>query len=90
MLHLDDKWIWDSWYVDDGHRYHVFYLQAPSSLSEEAQRHLNVSIGHAVSQDLTAWEVLPDALRPAPARGGTTLLTWERVHVPPIEADPSI
>ena len=29
MLRLDDHWVWDSWVVDDGERYHLFYLQAP-------------------------------------------------------------
>jgi len=131
MLRLDDTWVWDSWYVDDGQRYHAFYLQAPSSLPHETHRHLHVSIGHAVSDDLTTWGVLPDALHPAPgprwddsttwtgsvvrapdgrwllyytgtakAEGGLVqrigvaasvdLLTWERVHVAPLEADPSI
>ena len=29
MLRLEDRWVWDSWVVDDGERYHLFYLQAP-------------------------------------------------------------
>ena len=33
MLSLDDYWIWDSWIADDGERYHLFFLQAPSHRS---------------------------------------------------------
>ncbi|GAB4573740.1 MAG: hypothetical protein Kow0077_17010 [Anaerolineae bacterium] len=70
-LHLDDKWVWDFWLAQDGPDYHCFYLQADRSLGEERLRHWHVSIGHAVSQDLRRWEILPDALRPAgePASG---------------------
>jgi len=61
-LSLPDKWIWDFWFAQDGLDCHVFYLQAPKSLGDEKLRHWNVSIGHAVSKDLTNWSVLPDAL----------------------------
>jgi beta-fructofuranosidase len=66
-LRLPDRWLWDFWLAQDGPDYHVFYLQAPRALEQEALRHWNVSVGHAVSQDLRHWEVLPDALRPSPA-----------------------
>jgi beta-fructofuranosidase len=66
-LYLPDKWVWDFWLAQDGPDYHIFYLQAPRSLGDAELRHWNVSIGHAVSQDLRAWRVLPDALRPSPA-----------------------
>ncbi len=65
-LRLTDKWIWDFWLAQDGIDYHIFYLQAPRSLGDPDLRHWNVSIGHAVSQDLRDWQVLPDALRPSP------------------------
>jgi len=64
-LHLPDKWIWDFWLAQDGRGYHVFYLQAPRSLGDPDLRHWNVSVGHAVSQDLRDWRVLPDALHPS-------------------------
>ncbi|MCA9837356.1 MAG: family 43 glycosylhydrolase [Trueperaceae bacterium] len=64
-LSLSDKWLWDFWFARDGADYHVFYLQAPKSLEHESQRHFNVSIGHAVSQDLKTWTVLADALKPS-------------------------
>jgi len=43
MLTLADRWVWDSWIVDDGERYHLFLLQAPkSSGSPELRRTLVV------------------------------------------------
>jgi beta-fructofuranosidase len=77
-LHLPDKWIWDFWLAKDGPDYHIFYLQAPRSLGDAELRHWNVSIGHAVSQDLGEWWVLPDALRPSPSDGDAfdNYTTW--------------
>ncbi|MCD4686804.1 MAG: family 43 glycosylhydrolase [Anaerolineae bacterium] len=65
-LRLDDKWVWDFWFARDGADYHIFYLQADRALKDETLRHWNVSVGHAVSQDLRQWEILPDALAPSP------------------------
>ncbi len=73
---LDDKWVWDFWTVDDGSDTHLFYLQAPRSLGDPELRHWNVSIGHAVSTDLTTWEVLPDALGPGPSGAWDDYTTW--------------
>lgn len=67
MLRLKDKWLWDFWFAQDGPDTHIFYLQADRSLGDERLRHWNVSIGHAVSQDLHRWQILPDALRPSSA-----------------------
>lgn len=64
-LHLEDKWIWDFWFAQNGTETHIFYLQADRSLQRETLRHWHVSIGHAVSRDLRHWQVLPDALYPA-------------------------
>ncbi|MBL8161985.1 MAG: family 43 glycosylhydrolase [Anaerolineae bacterium] len=65
MLQLPERWLWDFWFARDGLDYHLFYLQASSHLEHPDLRHWNVSIGHAVSQDLRNWSVLPDALHPA-------------------------
>lgn len=65
MLKCEDKWVWDSWYVDDGDVFHAFFLQAPRSLIDPNDRHLNASIGHAVSRDLYTWEYLGTALSPS-------------------------
>jgi beta-fructofuranosidase len=76
VLHLDDRWIWDFWLVDDGPDHHVFYLQAPRSLGDPELRHRNATIGHAVSSDLRSWEQLPDALGPGPAGGWDDGAPW--------------
>jgi beta-fructofuranosidase len=75
-LRLPDKWIWDFWLAQDGPDYHVFYLQAPRSLRDPELRHWNASIGHAVSQDLRTWQVLPDVLRPGPPGDWDDYTTW--------------
>ena len=61
-LRLEDKWIWDSWYAFDGERYHAFYLHASRALGDPVRRHRHPIIGHAVSDDLTNWTVVRDAL----------------------------
>jgi beta-fructofuranosidase len=76
-LSLPDRWVWDFWPARDAEgRYHLFYLQAPRSLGATARRHHNATIGHAVSDDLTNWTVLPTALRPGPAGSWDDLATW--------------
>ena len=64
-LKLPGQWVWDSWFVRDGEDFHVFYLQASKGLGDPERRHRNVTVGHAVSTDLTNWTVLPDALTPS-------------------------
>jgi beta-fructofuranosidase len=75
-LKLPDKWLWDFWFARDGADYHIFYLQAPRSLEREELRHWHATIGHAVSHDLTHWEVLPDALHPGRAGAWDDFTTW--------------
>jgi beta-fructofuranosidase len=65
MLRLDDSWVWDSWYAEDGGVHHVFFLRAPRLLGDPGLRHLRASVGHAVSTDLHEWTLMPDALAPA-------------------------
>jgi len=77
VLRLPDKWVWDFWFAQDGANYHIFYLQAPHSIGDESLRHWHTSIGHAVSQDLIHWRVLPDALAPsAEAAQWDNYTTW--------------
>ena len=64
-LQIAGKWVWDFWFAQDGEDVHIFYLQADTSLNEPELRHWHVSIGHAVSQNLRDWTILPDALRPS-------------------------
>jgi beta-fructofuranosidase len=75
-LRLADRWIWDFWLARDGADHHLFFLQAPRALGDPDRRHWNVSIGHAVSTDLSIWELLPDALAPGPAGAWDDYTTW--------------
>jgi len=75
VLRDPDHWIWDSWIADDGERYHLFFLKAPSALGDPGLRHTAARIGHASSTDLVAWDVHDDALAPgAPGRWDDTAL----------------
>ena len=76
-LRLENQWIWDLWLVVNGADYHVYYLQASRALNDPELRHHNVSIGHAISQDLRSWEILPDALHPSLEEGDwDDFITW--------------
>jgi beta-fructofuranosidase len=76
MFAIDDEWVWDFWPVDDGVRYHLFFLHAPKSLGDPNARHFNASIGHAVSDDLVTWERRPDALAKGEPGAFDGLATW--------------
>lgn len=65
-LSFQGRWVWDFWFAQRGTETHIFYLQADRALRDEAKRHWNVSVGHAVSTNLMDWQVLPDALSPSP------------------------
>lgn len=75
MLSLKDHWVWDSWYLHDGTRWHCWYLKAPKSIGDPAKRHWNVSQGHAVSDDLINWRDHSTALAPSD-RGWDDFTTW--------------
>jgi beta-fructofuranosidase len=75
-LRLEDKWIWDSWYVFDGQRYHAFYLHASRALGDPVRRHRNPIVGHAVSDDLTNWTVVRDALIVSDSPAFDSWTTW--------------
>ena len=55
---------------------HVFFLYAPRDLGHPDLRHGHARIGHAVSQDLRSWEVLPTAVRPGPPGAFDDQATW--------------
>lgn len=54
-ISIPGKWLWDSWYVHDGEKWHAYFLQADRSLGDPELRHLNVTQGHATSTDLVNW-----------------------------------
>lgn len=76
VLELPDKWVWDSWYVDDGKLFHAYYLQASRALGDPDRRHWYVSIGHATSADLRAWTVVRDALAVSDPPAPDDATTW--------------
>lgn len=76
MFRLKDSWVWDSWLVDDGGQYHLFFLYASRALHDPDARHYRASVGHAVSQDLASWERIEDALVRSDAPSFDDLATW--------------
>jgi beta-fructofuranosidase len=54
----------------------VFYLHAPQTSADPDARHFSARIGHAMSTDLTNWEVLRDALGPGPPGAWDDMATW--------------
>ena len=76
MFRLPEAWVWDFWLVDDGQRYHLFFLYASRALKDPDDRHYRASIGHAVSHDLTTWERVADALVRSDPPAFDDLATW--------------
>ncbi len=75
-LKLEDRWIWDSWYVWDGDVCHAFYLCASKGLGDPERRHRYTNVGHATSLDLENWTILPDALSPSDSPAFDSWTTW--------------
>jgi beta-fructofuranosidase len=73
---LPDKWIWDSWYVHDGQRWHGFFLQANKSIQDPDLRHWNVTQGHAISDDLHNWEHQGTCFTPSSGSAWDDYTTW--------------
>lgn len=76
MLKLKDKWIWDFWFAQDGADWHIYFLQADRSLGDPELRHRNVSVGHAVSQDLKNWTQLGTCFVPSDGPAFDDFTTW--------------
>ena len=75
-IKLENDWIWDSWYVHDGGKWHGFFLKAPKSLENPELRHFNVTQGHAISDDLVNWDHLGTSLTPSEGPAWDDYTTW--------------
>lgn len=75
-IKLENDWIWDSWYVQDGDTWHGYFLKAPKSLINPDLRHFNVTQGHAVSKDLMSWDHLGTDFAPATGPAWDDYTTW--------------
>ncbi|MCL3777909.1 MULTISPECIES: glycosyl hydrolase family 32 [unclassified Actinomyces] len=75
-LSLPDHWLWDHWVLDDGSRYHLFFLRASRALHDPDRRHRRASLGHAVSDDARHWTLLPDALVHSDPPAWDDLAVW--------------
>lgn len=76
MLALADKWLWDFWLAQDGATWHMFFLQADKSLGNPDLRHWNVSVGHAISDNLCDWDYLGTCFAPAATPAWDDYTTW--------------
>lgn len=76
VLALKDHFVWDSWYVHDGTRWHGYFLKAPRSIGDPDLRHFNVTYGHAVSDDLTNWTHLGETFQPSAGPAWDDYTTW--------------
>ena len=76
MLALEHEWVWDSWYLHDGQRWHCWFLKAPKALKDPELRHWNVTQGHATSADLRSWDYQGEAFAPAPGPAWDDYTTW--------------
>ncbi|TNC46923.1 levansucrase [Rubellimicrobium rubrum] len=76
VIAIDGKWLWDSWYVHDGERWHGYFLQADRSLGDPDLRHFNVTQGHATSTDLVDWRHLGTTFQPATGPAWDDYTTW--------------
>ncbi|HET7399581.1 MAG TPA: glycosyl hydrolase family 32 [Intrasporangium sp.] len=76
MFRLPEAWVWDFWLVDDGEKYHLFFLYASRALRDPHARHYRASVGHAVSTDLVSWERVTDALVRSEPPAFDDLATW--------------
>lgn len=75
-ISLEDKWIWDSWYVRDGDVWHAFFLQADKSLIHPDLRHFNATQGHATSRNLIDWTHHGTSFSPVKGPAWDDFTTW--------------
>jgi Glycosyl hydrolases family 32 N-terminal domain len=61
----EGMWIWDNWFVQEGARWHAFYLELPKAVGLERRWTGNdfyKHVGHAISEDLVTWHDAGPAL----------------------------
>jgi beta-fructofuranosidase len=75
-LAFTDRWVWDSWLVDDDNIYHLFYLNAPKNSVDPELRHREAIISHAVSRDLVSWEPVGNVVTPGASDAFDATATW--------------
>lgn len=68
--------LWDSWFIKKSNKYHIFHLQALPLKDLTKRPDDNVSIGHAVSNDLISWKELSTALKPDAGNTWDNLALW--------------
>ena len=68
--------MWDSWFFKQGADTHAFYLQALPTDNPYLKHDNRVTIGHAVSQNLTDWKELPTVLEPGSGDTWDNLALW--------------
>lgn len=70
------KFLWDSWFIKRDQQYHLFHLQVSPSRAVDVRPDEDISIGHAVSDDLITWHELPTALKPGDTGAWDSLSLW--------------
>jgi len=75
-LKRDDKFIWDFWHFAEGGSQHLFFLQADRAIGNPDLRHWNVTIGHAVSNDLRQWDYRGTVFGPSASPAWDDYTTW--------------
>ncbi len=76
MFAIRDKWVWDFWLAQDDGLWHLYFLQAPKSLSHPDLRHWNVTQGHATSVNLIDWEYKGTCFAPSKTPAWDDYTTW--------------
>jgi beta-fructofuranosidase len=75
-LKIDDKYIWDFWHFAQDGQQHLFMLQADRAIGDPNLRHWNVSVGHAVSNDLRNWDYRGTVFGPSAGPAWDDYTTW--------------
>ena len=72
----EGKYLWDPWFIEVDGAYHMFHLQSERNGDPDERHHNNVSIGHALSTDLTRWEEQKTVLSPGVNGSWDDLSLW--------------